>query len=175
MIRTSQQDRSAAKSNQDFVDIKHNSRAIFKQLFYIIAGLAGLVGGSYFIVNSAEFIARFYNISRVVIGMSIVAVGTSLPELAISAVGAARGRVDIAVGNAIGSNIFNTLFVIAIVAVITPIPVEHSLFNLHFPFMVGFTLVSVPMLLSRFRLSRPEGIILFACYSLFLILLFKGN
>ncbi|MBN1560936.1 calcium/sodium antiporter [candidate division KSB1 bacterium] len=174
IIRMSRRDRHEAKAQEDFVDIKHHPKLFFKNLFYVLTGLAGLVGGSYFIVGSAEFIAEYYNVSRVVIGMSVVAVGTSLPELAISAVSAARGRVDIAVGNVIGSNIFNILFVIAIVAAITPIPVDRSLFKLHYPFMIGFTFISIPMLLSRFRLSRWEGIILFVVYLLFLGLLFKG-
>lgn len=172
MIRASQKDRSQAKSHQDFVDIARNPQAVLKQFIYMTFGLAGLIAGSFLIVHSAEFIAEFFHISRFIIGISVVAVGTSLPELAISAVGAARGRVDIAVGNAIGSNIFNTLFVIAFVAIITPIPVERSLFYLHYPFMIGFTLVTIPMLWSRFRLSRAEGILLFIIYFLFLRLLF---
>ncbi|MBN1466232.1 calcium/sodium antiporter [candidate division KSB1 bacterium] len=174
IIRTSQRDRHEAKAKQDFVDIRRNPAALFKQLIYIVIGLSGLVGGSYFIVNSAEFIADYFHVTPVVIGMSVVAIGTSLPELAISAVSAARGRVDIAIGNVIGSNIFNILFVIAIVALITPIPVDKSLLSLHYPFMIGFALVSVPMLWSRFRLSRWEGMVLFAVYAVFLVLLFKG-
>ncbi|MBN1479548.1 calcium/sodium antiporter [candidate division KSB1 bacterium] len=172
MIRASKKDRSQAKSNQDFVDIAHNPRAILKQFLYILLGLVGLVAGSFSIVHSAEYIAEYFHVSQFIIGVSIVAVGTSLPELAISAVGAARGRVDIAVGNAIGSNIFNTLFVIAFVSTITPIPVARSLFYVHYPFMIGFTLVSIPMLWSRFRLSRAEGIILFIIYLIFLGFIF---
>lgn len=172
MVKTSQKDRSAAKLDADFVDLSRDTKAIWKQLFYILGGVVGLIGGSYFIVNSAEYIATYFNISPFVIGISLVAIGTSLPELAISAVGAARGRVDIAVGNAIGSNIFNTLFVIALVSVITPIPVERSLFKLHYPFMIGFTLVSVPMLWSNFKLSRLEGVLLFIAYVVFLGLVY---
>ncbi len=168
MVRSSKKDRNAAKANDDFVDITGDYKEVWTQMFYVVIGLLGLVGGSHFIVNSAEFIAERFNISQVVIGLSIVAIGTSLPELAISAVGTARGQADIAVGNAIGSNIFNTLFVIAVVATITPIPVDSSILKLHFPVMAGFTMVSVPMLRTKFRLARWEGALLFLAYLTFL-------
>lgn len=168
MVQSSRKDRDAAKESNDFVDISGDPGAMLKQVLFLFIGLIGLIGGSHFIVEAAEFIAVHFHISPVVIGLSIVAIGTSLPELAISAVGTARGQADIAVGNAIGSNIFNTLFVIAIVAVITPIPVDMSVFKLHFPVMIGFTLVSVPMLWTRFKLSRWEGAILFVFYLAFL-------
>jgi cation:H+ antiporter len=169
MIKSSKKDRIASKANDDFVDISGDYKEVWTQMFYVIIGLVGLIGGSHFIVNSAQFIAAHFNISPVVIGLSIVAIGTSLPELAISAVGTARGQADIAVGNAIGSNIFNTLFVIAIVAIITPIPVEASMLKLHFPVMAGFTLVSVPMLRTQFCLTRWEGALLFLAYLAFLV------
>ena len=172
MVKRSLSDRSAAKNSQDFVDIRKAPKKLFKQFLFILLGLAGLIGGSYFIVESAKAIAEFLGISAFVIGVSIVAIGTSLPELAISAVGALRGRADLAVGNAIGSNIFNTLFVIALVAVIAPIPVDRSLFNLHYPFMIGLTLLVVPLMWTRFRLGRLEGAALVASYIVFITLLF---
>lgn len=172
MVKQSVRDRNAAKSSEGFVDLKKNPKILIKQALFIVAGLIGLVTGSYLIVESAKFIAVYFGISTFIIGVSVVAVGTSLPELAISAVGAARGRVDLAIGNAIGSNLFNTLFVIAVVAVITPIPVDRSLFTLHYPFMIGFTLLVVPMMWTRFRLTRIEGAALFVAYVVFMFLLF---
>jgi cation:H+ antiporter len=172
MVKRSLNDRSAAKSSADFVDIKNNPKKMLKQGLFILSGLVGLVAGSFLIVESAEFIARFFGVSTFIIGVSVVAVGTSLPELAISAVGAARGRADLAIGNAIGSNLFNTLFVLAVVAVITPIPVDRSLFKLHYPFMIGFTLLVVPLMWTKFRLTRTEGAMLFAAYVAFLFFLF---
>ena len=172
MVKRSLSDRSAAKNSQDFVDIRKTPKKLFKQFLFILLGLAGLIGGSYFIVESAKAIAEFLGISAFVVGVSIVAIGTSLPELAISAVGALRGRADLAVGNAIGSNIFNTLFVIALVAVFAPIPVDRSLFNLHYPFMIGLTLLVVPLMWTRFRLGRLEGAALVASYIVFITLLF---
>ena len=173
MVKRSLSDRSAAKNSKDFVDIKKSPKKLLKQGAYIVAGLVGLVAGSYLIVESAKFMAGHFGVSEFIVGVTIVAVGTSLPELAISAVGAARGQVDLAIGNAVGSNIFNTLFVIAVIAVVTPIPVDRSLFSLHYPFMIGFSLLVIPMMLSRFRLARLEGAALFAVYVVFLLLLFK--
>ncbi len=172
MIKRSLKDRSEAKSSEDFVDIKKEPKALLRQGALVLLGLVGLIFGSYLIVGSAKAIAVQLGVSHFIIGVTIIAIGTSLPELAISAVGAARGRVDLAVGNAIGSNVFNTLFVIAVVSVITPIPVEHSLFHLHYPFMIGFTLIVVPMMWSRFRLTRAEGAVLFLAYFVFIYLLF---
>ena len=172
MVKRSLSDRSAAKGSAGFVDIKNNPKKLLKQGLFILGGLVGLVAGSFLIVGSAEFIARYFGVSTFIIGVSVVAVGTSLPELAISAVGAARGRADLAIGNAIGSNLFNTLFVLAAVAVITPIPVDRSLFKLHYPFMIGFTLLVVPLMLTKSRLTRIEGAMLFAAYVAFLFFLF---
>ncbi len=172
MVKRSVKDRSEAKSSENFVDIKKEPKVLLKQGALILVGLVGLISGSYLIVESAKDIAVHLGVSPFIIGITIIAIGTSLPELAISAVGAARGRVDLAVGNAIGSNIFNTLFVIAVVSVITPIPVDRSLFHLHYPFMIGLSLILVPMMWSRFRLTRLEGAALFAAYVAFIYLLF---
>jgi len=129
---------------------------------------------SYLIVNSAKYIANYFGISTFVIGISLVAIGTSLPELAISVVGVVRGEVELAIGNAIGSNIFNTLFVIATVAVVTPIPVDRSLFQLHIPFMVGFTIVMIPMMRTKSMINRVEGLILFLAYAVFIFFIFTN-
>lgn len=169
MIKASKKDRSKAKLDSAFVDIRKQPGQVMKQLLFILLGLAGLIGGSYLIVQSAEFIAAYFGVSAFIIGISVVAIGTSLPELAISAVGAIRGSADLAVGNAVGSNIFNTLFVIAIVSVLLPIPVDRSLFTLHYPFMLAFTIISFPMMRSKFRLSRWEGVLLLLGYVIFMV------
>ena len=172
MVRRSLKDRTAAKRDKDFKDIRHDSKMLLLQGAFIILGLAGLVAGSYLIVESAKQIATHLGVSPFVIGISMVAVGTSLPELAISAVGVAREEHDLAVGNAVGSNIFNTLFVIAAVSLITPIPVAHILFNLQFPAMVLFSLVIVLLVTLRRRTSRYEGAALFIAYVFFIFLQF---
>ncbi len=93
-----------------------------RALVYICVGLFGLMSGGQLIVSGAVSLARFLGVSEAVIGLSVVAVGTSLPELATSVIAARRGNADIAVGNVVGSNIFNVLFVLGISAVIQPLP-----------------------------------------------------
>lgn len=141
-------------------------------IIFIIFGLGALIGGAVLIVESAVVIAEALGVSEAVIAISMVAVGTSLPELAISAVGSARKESDLAVGNAVGSNIFNTLFVIAVVAMVTPIPVSRELFSFQFPAMIFFTLIAVPMMWTRFRMARWEGLLLLILYGVFIALLF---
>ncbi|MDZ7725187.1 MAG: calcium/sodium antiporter [candidate division KSB1 bacterium] len=145
---------------------------LLKNILFIILGLAGLVYGAVLIVNSSIDIANALGVSQAVIAVSMVAVGTSLPELAISAVASIRGESELAVGNAVGSNIFNTLFVIAIVAMISPIPVNRELFQLDYPAMLVFTLITGPLMMTRFRISRLEGIFLLLLYVGFIYLIF---
>lgn len=85
-------------------------------------GLGGLILGGEWIVNGAVMIAKSFGISQRVIGLTIIAIGTSLPELATSALAAYKGKTDLALGNVIGSNIFNILFILGMSSLITPIP-----------------------------------------------------
>ena len=96
--------------------------AITKSFLFIITGLAGLVGGGKLVVSSAVGIASALGVSEAMIGLTIVAIGTSLPELFASTMAAYRGKPDIAIGNVVGSNIFNILFVLGISSVIKDIP-----------------------------------------------------
>ena len=98
-----------------------------KAVFYIILGIVGLIVGGKWIVDGAVEIARFFNISESLIGLTIVAIGTSLPELATSAVAAYKKQSDIAIGNIVGSNIFNIFWVLGVSAIIRPLPFNDSL------------------------------------------------
>ena len=149
-----------------------NSAKIIKNAFYVIIGLTGLIVGSIWIVKSAIIIAEVLGVSQLVIAITIVAIGTSLPELAISSVAAFKGQVDIAVGNAIGSNIFNTLLVIAIVAMVTPIPVAASQLKFEYVVMLLFTCAALPFMWSQFKLNRKEATVLLVGYFAFIYFLF---
>ncbi|MBN2411853.1 calcium/sodium antiporter [candidate division KSB1 bacterium] len=173
MIRLAQKDRKKDKEFFDGIGSKKKGRPILIELFLILLGLAGLVGGSTLMVNSARVIALNFGISEIVIGITLVAVGTSLPELAISTVGALKGEVDLAVGNAVGSNLFNILFVIAIVAMIYPIPVESGLLKFDYLFMLGLSVIFLPMMIFQFKITRMEGVILLLLYAVFIWLVFK--
>ncbi len=120
-------------------------------------------------------IATLLGISELVIGLSIVAVGTSLPELAASVMSAWKGEMDISVGNVIGSNIFNLLFVLGICPMIQPIAIEARVLSLDFPIMLGFCALLIAlltMMTPRLKLDRKRGVILLGAYLLFIVSLF---
>ena len=130
-----------------------------KDILLLIAGLAMLLVGSHFLVTSATNIARLVGISEWIIGATIIAAGTSMPEIATSIVAAIRGHNGISVGNLIGSDIFNVLGALGIAAFIRDLPIEMSARSslLIYPLMVGIALF---FLRTDWRLSRKEGIVL---------------
>ena len=141
-------------------------------LVLIAAGLAGLIGGAKLFVGCAVYIAKALSVSDAVIGLTIVAVGTSLPELATSVVAAIKGEKDIAIGNVVGSNIFNVLAIMGLAPLFRPLhapgisPVDLGL-------MVFCTLVLYPIMKTGYRISRKEGIFLllvYIAYTIWLIL-----
>ncbi len=138
---------------------------LLPSLGFIIAGLAGLVIGGNMVVGSAVKLARLIGLSEAVIGLTIVAIGTSLPELSTSIVAALKKKPDIAVGNVIGSNIFNLLFIMGITTQIDSLPYEAA-FNPGQYLMIGATCLLFIMMFNprRHRLDRWEGGILVAIY-----------
>jgi cation:H+ antiporter len=171
MIRSSAKNRQADATKNGEVNPR-NIKKLALNAFYVIFGLAGLVLGSYWMVQSAVVIASALGVSQMVIAITLVAIGTSLPELAISSVAAFKGEVDIAIGNAIGSNVFNTLFVIAIVAMLTPIPVKPELLKFEYVIMLVFTCSALPFMWTQFKLNRKEAGVLLAGYIVFIYFLF---
>jgi len=143
-----------------------------RDLLWIFLGLVGLVVGADLMVRGAISIARALGVSDLVIGMSVVALGTSLPELAASLMSAWQGEVDIGIGNVIGSNIFNLLFVLGVCPLIRPLAVEPSTLAFELPVMVGFSVALLPLLILRPVLTRPKGGLLLAGYLLFVAKLF---
>lgn len=139
----------------------------------IIAGLAGLAIGGKWIVDGAIAIAEYFNLSEAFIGLTIVAIGTSLPELAASAMAAYRGRADIAVGNVIGSNIFNLLWVLGLSSVISDIGYSSAL-NIDLLILIGITILLLFLIYVGRKniLGKWEGgvlVFLYICYLTFLI------
>jgi len=139
----------------------------------VAIGIAGLVGGAHFLVTGAITVAAALGVSPVVIGLSVVAVGTSLPELATSVVAAWRGQGDIAVGNALGSSIFNLLGILGVTVLIHPLSTA-SLGWTELGVMVGLAVVVVPFLRSAYTLSRMEGSALLLSYLGYLAYLLMG-
>ena len=133
----------------------------------VLVGLAMLAAGSHAFVQGAESLARQLGVSPALIALTIVAVGTSLPEMATSIVAAARGEGDIAVGNVIGSNAFNLLGILGVAALARPIA-RGTVGVVDFGVMIGFALVVLPVMRSGYRISRPEGGLLVAGYLAYL-------
>lgn len=157
---------------KEISDYRINNKATLRYFFIALLGLAALLTGSYLIVKFAVVIAEALGVSQIVIGITMVAVGTSLPELAVSAVGAYRGHADLAVGNIVGSNLFNTLFVVALVSMLYPIPVEASLLRFEYPVMLGLAIIFLPMMRTGFILNRWEGLALLIIYAAFIYFTF---
>lgn len=150
------------------------ARSLAAQLAACGAGLALLVVGARWLVEGATTIARALGVDEIVIGLTVVAVGTSLPEVATSLVATLRGERDIAVGNAVGSNVFNLLSILGISALVAPggIPVASSLLRFDLPVMLAVAVACLPLMLDG-GLSRWEGGLflgLYGAYTLYLVL-----
>ena len=153
---------------QDETVIKDNP--VWKCLLLIIIGIILIIKGSDFAVSGATEIARYFGISERFIGLTIVALGTSLPELVTSVTAAKQGNAGIAIGNIVGSNIFNILFILGATAVICPVPFESK-----FIVDTGIAILSAVLLLigtlKHKELRRPFGIVMLLCYATYFIYL----
>jgi len=139
---------------------------------YLVAGLAVLFLGAEAMVRGASGLARTFGISEAVIGLTVVAVGTSLPELATSLVAAFRRHSDIAIGNVVGSNIFNIFGILGMTAVVTPVGVAGNFARFDVPVMLGASLVFAVMLIAGKSIGRRFAILLLAGYGAYLVALF---
>jgi len=148
-------------------------RPIILQLTYVLAGLGMLVLGSQLLVGSAVDIAGELGVSDLVIGLTVVAVGTSLPELATSILAAVRGQRDLAVGNVVGSNLFNLLCVLGLTGLVASdgIPVTDDSLRIDLPVMLASTIVLLPIIWTGFRIERWEGVVLVAFYVVYVAFL----
>jgi cation:H+ antiporter len=135
-------------------------------LLMIVAGLAMLIYAGHLLLGAAVSVATDLGLSERIIGLTIVAVSTSLPELATSLIAALRGQRDIAVGNVIGSNLFNLLGVLGVTALIAPSPLSVSPNALDFdlPVMLGVAALCLPVFYSGYRVTRAEGLLFLGLY-----------
>ncbi len=175
------------QSRQESADVQEEYRAEFdanrpqsigdwlKNVAFLIGGLALLVVGSRWMVDGAVSFARVFGVSELVIGLTIVAVGTSLPEIATSIVAALRGERDIAVGNVVGSNIFNLLSVLGLTGIVAPdgIRVAPAALNFDMPVMLAVAVACLPIFFTGRLIARWEGWLFlgyYIAYTLYLIL-----
>lgn len=145
---------------------------VWKLLLFLVIGVASLVGGGQLLVNNAAELARSWGVSESVIGLTILAGGTSLPELATSVVAARKGSNDLALGNALGSNIFNITLVLGLCNVISPMHIP-LISTTDWAFLIGSNVVLAVCAFTRMRLCRLEGLVLLLCYAAYLTLLFS--
>ena len=162
------------KSDKDIVEEEIKVFSYSKAVIFIILGLAGLVIGGKWIVDGAIKIAELFNISQSLIGLTIVAIGTSLPELATSAIAAYKKQSDIAIGNVVGSNIFNIFWILGASAIIRPLPFSNSSNGDIAMTIFASILLFIVMFIGKKRvIERWQGVFmvtLYAGYVVFLVL-----
>lgn len=144
-------------------DQHKRSSKVINSVILVVVGIAAVVLGGKLVVDNAAEIARVIGISEIMIGLTVIAIGTSLPELSTAVVAAMKKEPDIAVGNIVGSNIFNTFFILGINAVINPIPFQSAWFA-DIAVMVGISLLLFVITLTRKTITRREGTVLLAIY-----------
>jgi cation:H+ antiporter len=162
-------------SNDDsevVVEIAHAKElSWFKSIIYFTGGIIGLYLGSELLVENAVSISREFGISERIIGVTIIAIGTSLPELITSVIAAISKQTDLALGNILGSNIMNILSIIGLTAIIKPIGVSLEFINSDFFWMLGITLFLFPLMKIKMRVSKIEGALLLLSYGAYLFFL----
>ncbi|SHO64659.1 calcium/sodium antiporter [Algoriphagus zhangzhouensis] len=136
-----------------------------------VGGIVGLYFGSNLLVENAVLISREFGVSERIIGVTIIAIGTSLPELITSIMAALAKETDMALGNILGSNIMNILSIIGLTAIIQPINVSPEFIQSDFIWMIGFTLILFPLMKTKMQISRLEGVILLLGYFAYLFFL----
>ncbi len=157
---------------QELAEVTSLPRSILLTFF----GLLLLLAGAELLVHSAVALARYFGISDLVIGLTIIAVGTSLPELAASIMSVIKNEADIAVGNILGSNMFNMLAVIGVPTLIKPTPIAQEVLSRDLPVMFGLTVLMGLMAFrhKEGRFARIEGIVLLICFVLYQFWLFSN-
>lgn len=152
---------------------KRGAGAWLLNIVFVVGGLALLVLGSRWLVDGAVVIARLFGVSELIIGLTIIAAGTSLPEVATSVIAALRGERDIAVGNVVGSNIFNLLAVLGLTSLVAPagIGVPPAALAFDIPVMIGVAIATLPIFFTGFRIARWEGALFLAYYVAYVLYL----
>jgi cation:H+ antiporter len=170
-IRKQRVTRIVEEKITDTLDTEIRTHGVWKDIVKIALGLAGLIFGSELIVENATSIARAFGISEFIIGVTLIAGGTSLPELATTALAAMKKENELAIGNAVGSNIFNVFCVIGLSAFIQPLQVAEANITIDFPVMVASCfMVWIPLLISR-GIGRVAGSLFIIAYGMYVTFL----
>jgi cation:H+ antiporter len=165
-------DALAAQDGQDSLEEADPGMPIWQVILFLLLGLIGLPFGADLFVDGAVAIARDVGISETVIGLSFVAIGTTLPELATTVMAALRRHADVAIGNVIGSNMFNLMGIIGVAALVGPIPVDPVILRLDLWVMLAATLALAPFVFLRWPMGRAVGAVFTALYLAYLVSIF---
>lgn len=165
IIRKSRKENKAIIAMEEEMEVPDGpSSSISRDLLYLAIGAAGLYFGSDWFVSGAKHLATFLGVSQRVIGITVLALGTSLPELVTAIVASFKRETDLALGNLMGSNIFNILSILGITSLIKSIDVNETILSVDMFWMLGITLIILPMMLIQRKLGKVEGIILLCIY-----------
>ena len=163
-LRHRREGAAASEDDEEEPEGADPDMAGWKVGLFLVLGLVGLPLGANLLVESATEIARMFGVSETVIGLTLVAIGTSLPELATTVMAALRRQADVALGNVIGSNMFNLLAIIGIAALIKPMDVDPEFLRYDLWVMLGSTLILIPFVFFRQNIGKVWGVILSALY-----------
>jgi cation:H+ antiporter len=154
-----------AREDDDIPDAPN--KQMWKDIIFIMLGCVALYYGSEWFVSSSKDLALSLGVEERVVGLTVVALGTSLPELVTAAVASYKGETDLALGNLMGSNIFNILSILGITAIITPINVHADILNKDIIWMLMITLMILPLMIVRREVGRADGIVLLIVYAVY--------
>jgi cation:H+ antiporter len=171
LVRREMTPEEEAQFSREAAELGAGALSLGRSGGYIAAGVALLWAGAEVTVSGAIDIAKVLGLSDRVVGLTVVAVGTSLPEIVASVISSVRGRDDVAIGNLLGSNLFNVLVILGVTAVIKPIGVNPEIIASDNWWMLGITVLIFPIMRSHFRVSRSEGALLCGVYAVYVALL----
>lgn len=164
IIRKSRKETKALRALQEEFDLPEESNKLWKDILFIVLGCAGLFYGADWFVGGAKSLAEVLGVSERVIGITVLALGTSLPELVTAVVASVKKETDLALGNLMGSNIFNVLSILGITSIIQDIHVSEQIIDEDMVVMLGITLIILPMMLYKRKMGVFSGLILLGIY-----------
>ncbi|MGI2065865.1 calcium/sodium antiporter [Shewanella sp. MF08487] len=153
----------SSKNSNEEEEIEAGPNNPLLSALFIVVGISMLVGGGILFVNGAVDLAKTFGVSEVIIGLTIVAIGTSMPELVTSVIAALKGQSDIAIGNIVGSNLFNILGILGITAIVQPVS-SLGFQSVDFIVMLAFAVIILPFAWTGLRIGRREGSVLLLGY-----------
>jgi cation:H+ antiporter len=161
-------------SNNESLEFRNRTpQSWWTIIFFILLGIIGLPLGADLLVNNASTLAKDYGISDAVIGLTLVAIGTSLPELATTFIAVVRKKAEVVLGNLIGSNIFNLLAIIGITSLISPVPVDPTFIKFDFWIMLGASILLAPFIFLNILFNRLSGFLFVTLYISYLTSILK--